>query len=138
MPNTWVKACHWIKDNTPEESRIMVWWDQGYWIEDVAERESLIDGSHVRDTQLSHYIGMVYCTQNDQYAAQVMHEYNADYLVFSTRELNYFKTIEKYSGQKGDNGLYERSRNEAFESEYFSVVYRSNDVWILELGCCGE
>jgi len=35
----------WLRDNTPEDARIMAWWDYGYQITGVANRTSLADGN---------------------------------------------------------------------------------------------
>lgn len=139
MPNTWVDACKWMKEETPESSKMLTWWDNGYPIQDVAERDTVTDGGHAGDTNTHHFIGLVYCTDNDRYATQIMQEYGAQYVVFSTIERNYFKTIEKMAGQSGANGLYERSISEEFESPYFTKVYQNDVVWILKATCatCG-
>lgn len=139
MPKPWVDAMHYMKDNTPQNAKVLTWWDNGYWITKNGERASLTDGGHASDTNTNHFIGLVYCTDNDRYAAQIMQEYETQYLVMSTRELHYFKTIEKAAGQSGDGGLYERSSSWNFESPYFQEIYRSDDVWILRVKCatCG-
>eukprot|EP01127_Copromyxa_protea_P000109 TRINITY_DN10115_c0_g1_i1.p1 TRINITY_DN10115_c0_g1~~TRINITY_DN10115_c0_g1_i1.p1 ORF type:complete len:736 (-),score=161.56 TRINITY_DN10115_c0_g1_i1:24-2231(-) len=35
----------WLRDNTPEDSRIMAWWDYGYQINGVANRTTIADGN---------------------------------------------------------------------------------------------
>ena len=32
------EAYWWLRDNTPEDSRVMAWWDYGYQINGIAER----------------------------------------------------------------------------------------------------
>ena len=39
------EAYWWIRDNTPEDSRIMAWWDYGYQITAIANRTTLADGN---------------------------------------------------------------------------------------------
>mmetsp|Transcript_58297 Transcript_58297/g.118573 ORF Transcript_58297/g.118573 Transcript_58297/m.118573 type:complete len:444 (+) Transcript_58297:1-1332(+) len=41
----YLKGYQWIKDNTPEDSRVMAWWDYGYQITGVANRTSIADGN---------------------------------------------------------------------------------------------
>ncbi|KAL3942167.1 MAG: hypothetical protein SGBAC_003592 [Bacillariaceae sp.] len=38
-------AYTWLKDNTPEDSRIMAWWDYGYQITAIANRTTMADGN---------------------------------------------------------------------------------------------
>ena len=30
--NDWPDAMLWLKTNTPEDAKILSWWDYGYWI----------------------------------------------------------------------------------------------------------
>lgn len=39
----WVEACQWLKENTPDDSLIIAWWDYGYWIKYMAERKTFAD-----------------------------------------------------------------------------------------------
>lgn len=39
------EAYWWLRDNTPEDSRIMAWWDYGYQINGVANRTTIADGN---------------------------------------------------------------------------------------------
>ena len=39
------EAYWWLRDNTPEDSRILAWWDYGYQISSIANRTTLADGN---------------------------------------------------------------------------------------------
>jgi dolichyl-diphosphooligosaccharide--protein glycosyltransferase len=39
------EAYWWIRDNTPEDARVMSWWDYGYQISQIANRTTLADGN---------------------------------------------------------------------------------------------
>ena len=39
------EAYWWLRDNTPEDARVMSWWDYGYQINGVANRTTLADGN---------------------------------------------------------------------------------------------
>ncbi|EEC43089.1 STT3 subunit-like protein [Phaeodactylum tricornutum CCAP 1055/1] len=45
MIDDYREAYWWLKDNTPEDSRIMAWWDYGYQIAGIANRTSIADGN---------------------------------------------------------------------------------------------
>ena len=38
------EAYWWLRDNTPEDARVMAWWDYGYQITGIANRTTLADG----------------------------------------------------------------------------------------------
>jgi len=40
-----MRSYYWLRDNTPEDSRIMAWWDYGYQINGVANRTTIADGN---------------------------------------------------------------------------------------------
>ena len=39
------EAYHWLRDKTPQDSRVMAWWDYGYQITGIANRTSIADGN---------------------------------------------------------------------------------------------
>merc|ERR1711871_683199 len=39
------EAYWWLRDNTPEDSRVMAWWDYGYQITGIANRTTIADGN---------------------------------------------------------------------------------------------
>eukprot|EP00928_Gymnodinium_smaydae_P017056 TRINITY_DN1649_c0_g2_i1.p1 TRINITY_DN1649_c0_g2~~TRINITY_DN1649_c0_g2_i1.p1 ORF type:complete len:722 (-),score=115.38 TRINITY_DN1649_c0_g2_i1:59-2011(-) len=41
----YLKGYQWLKANTPEDARVMAWWDYGYQITGVANRTSIADGN---------------------------------------------------------------------------------------------
>jgi dolichyl-diphosphooligosaccharide---protein glycosyltransferase len=45
LVNDFIEAYHWLRDNTPEDSRVLAWWDYGYQINGVANRTSIADGN---------------------------------------------------------------------------------------------
>eukprot|EP00451_Oxyrrhis_marina_P032806 CAMPEP_0204359156 /NCGR_PEP_ID=MMETSP0469-20131031/37040_1 /ASSEMBLY_ACC=CAM_ASM_000384 /TAXON_ID=2969 /ORGANISM="Oxyrrhis marina" /LENGTH=833 /DNA_ID=CAMNT_0051347139 /DNA_START=15 /DNA_END=2516 /DNA_ORIENTATION=- len=41
----YLKAYEWLRDNTPEDARVMAWWDYGYQITGVGNRTTIADGN---------------------------------------------------------------------------------------------
>jgi len=39
------EAYHWLRDHTPQDARVMAWWDYGYQIAGIAQRTSIADGN---------------------------------------------------------------------------------------------
>jgi len=39
------EAYWWLRDNTPEDARVMAWWDYGYQIAGIANRTTIADGN---------------------------------------------------------------------------------------------
>jgi len=49
--NDWPDAMLWMKTNTPENAKILSWWDYGYWIETLGDRTTYADNATL-DTQI--------------------------------------------------------------------------------------
>ena len=45
MIDDYREAYWWLRDNTPEDSRVMAWWDYGYQITGIGERTTIADGN---------------------------------------------------------------------------------------------
>jgi dolichyl-diphosphooligosaccharide--protein glycosyltransferase len=39
------EAYHWLRNKTPEDARVMAWWDYGYQINGIANRTTIADGN---------------------------------------------------------------------------------------------
>ena len=45
MVDDYREAYWWLRDKTPEDARVMAWWDYGYQITGIANRTSVADGN---------------------------------------------------------------------------------------------
>ncbi len=48
-----MQAYYWLRQNTPEESKVMSWWDYGYQITAMANRTILVDNNTWNNTHIS-------------------------------------------------------------------------------------
>ena len=75
----WIKSLAWLKANTTEDSIICAWWDYGYWIETMANRTTLVDGSTMNRTQIVNIANMMMLPKNE--SLPLMQKYGVDYVV---------------------------------------------------------
>jgi len=75
----WIKSLAWLKANTAEDSIICAWWDYGYWIETMANRTTLVDGSTMNRTQIVNIANMMMLPKNE--SLPLMQKYGVDYVV---------------------------------------------------------
>ena len=75
----WIKSLAWLKANTAEDSIICAWWDYGYWIETMANRTTLADGSTMNRTQIVNIANMMMLPKNE--SLPLMQKYGVDYVV---------------------------------------------------------
>ena len=74
----------WLRDNTPEDARVMAWWDYGYQINGLANRTTIADGNTWNHEHLA-LLGKALVSPEEQSYHQII-RHMADYvLVWSTR-----------------------------------------------------
>ena len=59
------EAYWWLRDNTPEDARIMAWWDYGYQITGIANRTTIADGNTWNHEHIA-LLGMALTTNMDE------------------------------------------------------------------------
>jgi dolichyl-diphosphooligosaccharide---protein glycosyltransferase len=51
------EAYYWLRMNTPDDARVMSWWDYGYQIAGMADRTTLVDNNTWNNTHIAvHFI----------------------------------------------------------------------------------
>lgn len=142
MPGYYVEACEYIKDNTSEDSVVLTWWSNGNWIYGVAERDTFVMNTGKGHSKtFDRIVAHIYSTDYDYFAYNLvfyeLDDSHSDYIVFSSIEGNYFDTIyskaeDNYHKAANKEGtLWYRALQEDYQSKYFDVVYRGEDIVVL-------
>ena len=81
----------WLRDHTPEDARVMAWWDYGYQISGIANRTTIADGN---TWNMEHIALLGKCLVSPEEIGHPIVRQLADYvLVWTTR----------YAGMPGDD-----------------------------------
>jgi asparagine N-glycosylation enzyme membrane subunit Stt3 len=141
LSNQWYAALTYLRENSGEDAAVISWWDNGYWILDVAGRRPVVDnGLYWWDEVRLEDIGVAYCTPEAMEAVEVMEKYQADYLIFSRSEVAILPVITEYGlGERYGDGssvpdelkgsLYYRSLWGDFQSDGgLSRIYPSAEI----------
>jgi dolichyl-diphosphooligosaccharide--protein glycosyltransferase len=127
------EAYWWLRDNTPEDARIMAWWDYGYQITGVGNRTSIADGNTWNHEHLA-LLGK--CLVSEEEKSYKITRHLADYvLVWSTRyagmwgdDLAKVPHIARIAGSVYSdiygNGYYMESQNQPSPMLRNSLLYR--------------
>jgi len=75
------EAYWWLRDNTPEDTRVMAWWDYGYQINGVANRTTIADGNTWNH---EHIATLGRCLTNPEKKAHNIIRHLADYVLIWT------------------------------------------------------
>lgn len=73
------EAYYWLKMNTPEDAKVMSWWDYGYQITAMANRTILVDNNTWNNTHISR-VGQAMASSEEK-AYEIMRELDVDYVL---------------------------------------------------------
>ncbi|KAK9888435.1 hypothetical protein WA026_000683 [Henosepilachna vigintioctopunctata] len=98
------EAYYWLKMNTPEDAKIMSWWDYGYQITAMANRTILVDNNTWNNTHISR-VGQAMASPEDK-AYEIMKELDVDYVLvifggltgYSSDDINKFLWMVRIGG----------------------------------------
>ena len=75
------EAYWWLRDNTPQDSRVMAWWDYGYQIAGIANRTTIADGNTWNH---EHIATLGRCLTSPEKKAHNIVKHLADYVLIWT------------------------------------------------------
>ena len=75
------EAYWWLRDNTPEDARVMAWWDYGYQITGIGERTTIADGNTWNH---EHIATLGKALTSEQHKAHKIVRHLADYILIWT------------------------------------------------------
>jgi asparagine N-glycosylation enzyme membrane subunit Stt3 len=102
----WQNAMGWVRNNTPEDSLFLHWWDYGYWVQTGGDRASIVDGGYHPD-HLVHPIGRyVLTTPFPETAKSYMKTFDADYLLIDPTDIGKYSA---YSSIADDEEVSDRA-----------------------------
>ncbi|XP_058126838.1 dolichyl-diphosphooligosaccharide--protein glycosyltransferase subunit STT3A [Anopheles ziemanni] len=98
------EAYYWLKMNTPEDARVMSWWDYGYQITAMANRTILVDNNTWNNTHISR-VGQAMASTEEK-AYEIMKELDVDYVLvifggltgYSSDDINKFLWMVRIGG----------------------------------------
>lgn len=92
----WQNAMSWVRENTPENSVFVHWWDYGYWIQSLGKRPTVTDGGHAAGDNGDHYIGRyILTTQNPETALSFMKTHDVSYLLIDQTDLGKYSAYSR-------------------------------------------
>lgn len=98
------EAYYWLRQNTPEDSKVMSWWDYGYQITAMANRTILVDNNTWNNTHISR-VGQAMASSEDK-AYEIMRELDVNYVLvifggltgFASDDINKFLWMVRIGG----------------------------------------
>lgn len=73
------EAYYWLRMNTPENAKIMSWWDYGYQIGGMADRTTLVDNNTWNNTHIATVGKAMSSSEDDAYP--ILRQHDVDYIL---------------------------------------------------------
>ncbi|KDO25249.1 hypothetical protein SPRG_09497 [Saprolegnia parasitica CBS 223.65] len=73
------EAFAWLRHNTPEDARVLSWWDYGYQISSLANRTVLVDNNTWNNTHIA-TVGRVFASTEEE-AVPILQSLDVDYVL---------------------------------------------------------
>ncbi|CAJ0583241.1 unnamed protein product, partial [Mesorhabditis spiculigera] len=104
MLDDYREAYSWLRENTPEDSKIMSWWDYGYQLSAMANRTVIVDNNTWNNTHISR-VGQAMAS-NESHAIEIMRQLDVDYVLvvfggmvgYSSDDINKFLWMVRIGG----------------------------------------
>lgn len=128
----WQGAMSWVRDNTPENSLFVFWWDYGYWVQYLGERPTITDGGHAVSFW-DHLIGRyLLTTPNPETALSFMKSHKVDYLLIDQTDLGKYPAYSRIGS--GEKGIDRFSGIPILQSDPKQIVETSNGTTFVYTG----
>ncbi|KAH9373748.1 hypothetical protein HPB48_016594 [Haemaphysalis longicornis] len=127
------EAYYWLRHNTPEDAKVMSWWDYGYQITAMANRTILVDNNTWNNTHISR-VGQAMASPEDR-AYEIMRELDVNYVLvifgglsgYSSDDINKFLWMVRIGGST-DRGRHIKEQDYYTPSGEFSVDREGSPV----------
>ncbi|CCH44494.1 dolichyl-diphosphooligosaccharide-proteinglycosyltransferase [Wickerhamomyces ciferrii] len=73
------EAYYWLRMNTPEDAKVMSWWDYGYQIGGMADRTTLVDNNTWNNTHIA-TVGKAMSSSEDV-SYKILRQHDVDYIL---------------------------------------------------------
>ncbi|KAE9373144.1 glycosyltransferase family 66 protein [Stipitochalara longipes BDJ] len=73
------EAYQWLRQNTPEDAKVMSWWDYGYQIGGMADRPTLVDNNTWNNTHIA-TVGKA-MSSREEVSYPIMRQHEVDYVL---------------------------------------------------------
>ncbi|MEM2974423.1 MAG: STT3 domain-containing protein [Candidatus Micrarchaeia archaeon] len=80
IPEHWLNAMYWLKENAGIEERTISWWDYGHWITTFGQRKSVTDNTHWY-TLMHQEVADKFVYNTPEALIQYMKEHKAKYML---------------------------------------------------------
>ncbi|KAK9450739.1 Oligosaccharyl transferase STT3 subunit-domain-containing protein [Limtongia smithiae] len=73
------EAYYWLRKNTPEDAKVMSWWDYGYQIGGMADRTTLVDNNTWNNTHIA-TVGKA-MSSGEEVSYPILRKHDVDYIL---------------------------------------------------------
>ena len=101
----WKKAILWIRDNTPENAKLMNTWSYGHWITFISKRKVFADNGNRNWRISSGEFARFLIALDTNSALKIIKKYRPDYIILSSNMFAGFPTLYVYAYEKRHSAI---------------------------------
>ncbi|MFH1285955.1 MAG: STT3 domain-containing protein [Candidatus Micrarchaeota archaeon] len=87
IPDYWMNAMNFIRDETEKDARVISWWDYGHWINYFGERDCLTRNDHAHP-EMDLEVADKFVDNTPEALAEYMRAHNTTYALFDVDLIN--------------------------------------------------
>ena len=136
------EAYYWLRQNTPDNAKVMSWWDYGYQIGGMADRPTLVDNNTWNNTHIA-TVGKA-MSSREEVSYPIMRQHEVDYVLvvfgallgYSGDDINKFLWMVRIAEGIWPEEIKERnyftSRGEYRVDEEATPTMKNSLMWVEE------
>ena len=100
----WYDAFDFLREETPEGSVVLSWWDYGYWTQSLGERPTIADGGNHRHytnenvtERVNYPIADFFASGNPENYTDWLDSYGADYVMLDATMIGKYSAVSQIS-----------------------------------------
>lgn len=117
IPDSYIDATDWMRNNTPEHTRVLQYYDSANRLLNLSERQPI--------RSIAPEISLLYCTDETEDIVRIMDETDCDYVIYSPYEYMIREQIRDSIGYSDYDGVLDVLHNGTEDFGPIRVVFRS-------------
>ncbi len=106
----WYDAFEFMREETPEGSVMLSWWDYGYWTQSIGERPTIADGGNHRHytnenvtERVNYPIAEFLSSENPENHTDWLEKYGTDYIFLDSTMIGKFSAVSQIARRSNED-----------------------------------
>lgn len=131
-PNSaWYDSLDYMREETPENSVVLSWWDYGYWFESIGRRAAVADGGNLgyyaEGRKINYPLADYLAAENPENTTEFLEKHSVDYVVLDSSMIGKYSAVSQIHNRDNSdfNSMLTLSTNGGLQN---SATQRGNET----------